>query len=151
DQILDLLRDTVGVRTARTAPLLDQPGRAAHLERPLDLVERVAVVAHDLAGLGDVAELRGELEQGELPSGTLWQGSHRVSSMGSGLFSDSQSTPGRTGWLPLCRTSGVRAEELPVGETLNCKRVLARQRVIVGAAAARRADYHWADIPTLGP
>ena len=51
-----LQRHTVGVRAARAAALLDQSGGAAHLERSLDLVERVAVVAHDLTGLRDVPQ-----------------------------------------------------------------------------------------------
>src|SRR5262245_27747789 len=80
DLVLDLLRHAIGVRSARPATLLDQGGGSSHLEGALDLVERVAVVAHDLAGLRDVPQLGGELQQRQLPSGTLWQGGHRVSS-----------------------------------------------------------------------
>jgi hypothetical protein len=51
---------------------------ATDLEGALDLVERVAVVAHDAAGLGAVAQFLGQVEQGQLPSGTLRQGGHQV-------------------------------------------------------------------------
>lgn len=63
---LDLRGDTVGMRIACAAPAFDQPGHAAGLEGPADLVERVPVVAHDLAGAGHVARFIGQLQQGEL-------------------------------------------------------------------------------------
>jgi hypothetical protein len=51
------------VRVARSALLLDERGHAADLEGALHLVERVAVVAHQLAGFRHVAELFCELQQ----------------------------------------------------------------------------------------
>src|SRR5690606_39512456 len=51
DGRLDLGRDPVRVRPTRAAALLDQGSDAAGLEGALDLVERIAVVAHDLARL----------------------------------------------------------------------------------------------------
>jgi hypothetical protein len=38
------------------------------------------MVAHDVAGFGHVADLLGELEQGQFPSGTLGRGGHLGSS-----------------------------------------------------------------------
>ena len=72
----DLWRDTVGVRVARTASLLDERGDAAGLEGSTHLVEGVAVVAHDFAGFGDVAEFLGEMKQRQLSSGTLSECGH---------------------------------------------------------------------------
>jgi hypothetical protein len=60
--------------------ILDEGCHAAGLEGAFDLVEGVAVVAHDVAGTGDVAELLGEFEQRELASGTLGRGGHLGSS-----------------------------------------------------------------------
>jgi hypothetical protein len=57
------------------------------------------VVAHQPAGLGDVTELLGELEQRELPSGTLGQGGHSGPSWVSGCLSNFHSTQ-RAGWSP---------------------------------------------------
>jgi hypothetical protein len=71
-------RNAVRVGAAGPTLLLDEVRHATHLEGAPDLVERVAVVAHDLAGLGDIAGLLGELEQGELPSSTLRNGGHLV-------------------------------------------------------------------------
>ena len=71
DDLFDLGRDPVGVWPARAATLFDQGGDSAGLEGALDLVERVTVVAHDLARLGDVAEFLGQLQQRELALGTL--------------------------------------------------------------------------------
>jgi len=76
DLLLDLGRDPVRVRMPRSALLLDEGGHAADLEGPAHLVEGVAVVAHDLAGLRHVAELLGRLQQGQLPLGTLRQRGH---------------------------------------------------------------------------
>lgn len=59
------------MRAPRTAALLNQCSDAADLEGPADLVEAVPVVAHEMAGLRDVAELLGELEQRELALGVL--------------------------------------------------------------------------------
>ena len=44
---------------------------ASHLEGTLHFIEGVSVVAHEAAGLGDVAEFFGQLQQGELSSDTL--------------------------------------------------------------------------------
>lgn len=60
------------------AALLDQGGDAANFEGFLELVEAVSLVAHDLARLGGVAKLRGQLKQRVLPLGTLLNGGHRV-------------------------------------------------------------------------
>ena len=56
----------VGVGMARSAAALHQAGDAAHLEGAPGLVERVTVVAHDLAGLGNVAQFLGQLQQDSL-------------------------------------------------------------------------------------
>jgi hypothetical protein len=66
------------VRVARAALLLDECGHAANLEGALHLVERVAVVAHQLAGFRNIAELLSELQQGQFPSGTVAGGGHSV-------------------------------------------------------------------------
>lgn len=60
--------------------VLDKRGDTADLERTSDFVEGVSMVAHDVAGFGHVAELLGELEQGQFPSGTLGGGGHLGSS-----------------------------------------------------------------------
>jgi hypothetical protein len=64
------------VRIARAALLLDQCGRAADLEGAAHLVEAVAVIAHQLASLRDIAELLGQLQQGQFSLGTLRERSH---------------------------------------------------------------------------
>ena len=90
DLVLDLVRRRGwGADRAGRGFCSIRAADAADLERALDLVERVAVVAHDLAGLGDVAELVGELQQRQLPSGTLWQGGHLGLLLVVGWFSDS--------------------------------------------------------------
>jgi hypothetical protein len=45
------------------AALLDQGANATDLKGAADLVKGIAVVAHDLAGLGHVAEFLGQLQQ----------------------------------------------------------------------------------------
>lgn len=65
-RVLDCLRPP-GARgwdaAQRAAALLDQSSGASHLEGTLDLVvERVPVVAHDLARLRDVPQLVSELK-----------------------------------------------------------------------------------------
>ena len=55
DLLLDLGLDAVGMRRLRATSLLDQAGHASDLEGAAHLVERVAVVAHQPAGLRDVA------------------------------------------------------------------------------------------------
>ena len=69
--LLNGFRNPVGMGMLRPPALLDQGGNAADLEGLLDLGESVAVIAHDLAGLGHVAEFLGQLQQGQLPLGTL--------------------------------------------------------------------------------
>jgi len=71
DAGLDLGADAVRVRSAGAAALLDQGGGAADLEGAAHLIEGVAVVAHDLAGTGDVAQFVGQLQQGQLAFDTL--------------------------------------------------------------------------------
>ena len=68
---LDLRGDPVRVGAAGAAALFDQRGDAPHLEGAADFIEGVAVVAHDLAGPGDVAEFVGQLQQRQLAFGTL--------------------------------------------------------------------------------
>jgi hypothetical protein len=68
---LDLGGQAVWVRAAGAAAVLHQGGHAAHLEGTAHLVEGVAVVAHHLAGAGDVAEFVGQLQQGQFALGTL--------------------------------------------------------------------------------
>jgi len=63
DLRFDVLRDAVGMWAPRTAALLDERGNAADLERPADLIEGIAVVAHDAAGLGDVLQLLSKMQQ----------------------------------------------------------------------------------------
>jgi hypothetical protein len=89
---LDLGGDAIGMRISRTAALLDEGGNAADLERTTDLVERIAMIAHDLAGSGDVPELFGQLQQGQLPLGTLRERSH-LGTPDSWWFGDYQSIP----------------------------------------------------------
>jgi hypothetical protein len=60
--------------------VLDERGDTADLKGASDFVEGVSMVTHDLAGFGHVAELLGELEQGQFPSGTLGHGGHLGSS-----------------------------------------------------------------------
>jgi hypothetical protein len=61
---------------ARTPALFDESCDATDLEGTFDFVEGVAVIAHELAGFGDVAELLGELQQGQFSLGTLGERSH---------------------------------------------------------------------------
>ncbi len=79
DGLLDLGRDAVGMRVAWPAALLDQGIEAAHLVGAADLVEQVAVVAHELTGLGHVAKGLGEMEQGFLAFDSVRCGGHLVS------------------------------------------------------------------------
>lgn len=55
----------------RSLRLFDLGGDAADPEGLLDLVEGILAVALDLAGLGDVDELLGQLKQRKHPLGTL--------------------------------------------------------------------------------
>jgi hypothetical protein len=71
DRGFDLGGDTVGMRPSGPASFVHESGDAADLERAPDLVEGVAVIAHELAGLGDIAEFIGESEQRQLALGTV--------------------------------------------------------------------------------
>jgi hypothetical protein len=71
DLLLDLGRHPIGVWPAGAAALFNERRHATGLEGPADLVEGVAVVAHETAGLGDVLELGRKLQQRELASRTL--------------------------------------------------------------------------------
>ena len=66
DRLLGVLSDPVGVSVARAGDPVDQPAGAVGLEVTADLVELPAALADDAAGLADVAELAGKLEQSEL-------------------------------------------------------------------------------------
>jgi hypothetical protein len=79
DLLLDLQRDAIGMRIARSALLLNQGCDAADLEGA-DFVEGGTVLAHEFAGLGDVTELLGQLQQGQCSLGTLRERSHLGSS-----------------------------------------------------------------------
>src|SRR5215470_866464 len=74
------------MRSSRSAALLDQGVDAADLEGTPDLVEAVAVVTHEAAGLRDVAELFGQAQQRELSPGTLGLGGHLCLLFGSWLI-----------------------------------------------------------------
>jgi len=80
DLLFDLGGKAIGMRVFRSALVLDERSDASDLEGSSDFVERVPMVAHDLAGFGDVSELLGEFEQRQFPSGTLGRGGHSDSS-----------------------------------------------------------------------
>jgi hypothetical protein len=63
-------------RVSRPALVFDEISHPTGLERAAHLVEGVAVIAHDLARLGDVAKLLGQLQQRQLAFGTLRQSSN---------------------------------------------------------------------------
>ena len=63
DPLLDGFRHAIRVWVFGTAAFLDLGADTTDFERLLGFVEGVAVVARDLAGLGEVAELFGELQQ----------------------------------------------------------------------------------------
>src|SRR5262249_47204665 len=77
DGILDLLRHPVLQHRLLAADLL-QRQLAAFVVELLEPVEAVAAVAHHLAGLADVAELLGELQQPNLGADDLLFGRHGV-------------------------------------------------------------------------
>src|SRR5437773_5993099 len=77
DGILDLLRHPVLQYWLLAADLL-QRQLAAFVVELLEPVEAVAAVAHHLAGLADVAELLGELQQSDLGADNLLLGGHGV-------------------------------------------------------------------------
>jgi hypothetical protein len=60
---LDLGGQAIGMRAAGATAVIDEGGHAAGLEGAPHFVEGVAVIAHDLAGPGDVAEFLGQLQQ----------------------------------------------------------------------------------------
>jgi len=66
DGRLDLRGDAIGMRALGTGQPIDQAVGAVGLEVAADLVELLARVAHQLAGLGDVVEVARQLEQREL-------------------------------------------------------------------------------------
>ena len=84
------------MRIARPSLLFDEASDSSHLEGAPDLIERVSVVADNLARLGHVPEFFGQLEQGQLPSGTLRDGHSVLRSL---AFEDPK-VPRRTGWSP---------------------------------------------------
>lgn len=61
--LLDSFGHPVRMRVSGAAALLDEGGHAADLEGLLDLVEGFAMVAHDLAGPGNIAQFFGQLQQ----------------------------------------------------------------------------------------
>jgi hypothetical protein len=78
DLLLDLRRNAVGVRSARTSLVCHKRRHASHLEGTTDLVKRIAVIAHELAGPRDVLKFFGQRQQRELPLDTLgWGGQLR--------------------------------------------------------------------------
>lgn len=66
DGLLDVLADPVGVRVAWAGDPVEQTVGAVGLEVAPDLIELLAAVADDAAGLAHIAELAGKLEQSEL-------------------------------------------------------------------------------------
>jgi len=80
DLLFDLGGEAIGMRIFGPTLVLDERGDASDLEGTSDFVEGVSMVAHDVTGFGHVAELLGELEQGQFPSGTLGRGGHLGSS-----------------------------------------------------------------------
>jgi hypothetical protein len=64
------------VRLTWSAALFNRGEYAADLECTTDLVKGVAVIAHELSGPGDVTELLGQWQQGELPLGILRERSY---------------------------------------------------------------------------
>lgn len=63
---LDRLGQPVGMWSARPGQPIDQTGRAVSLEVAADLVELLAAVADQLAGLGHITEVRCQLQQAQL-------------------------------------------------------------------------------------
>lgn len=103
---LDLGTDAVGMGAARPALLLDEAGDTGGLEGALDLVERVAVIAHELACPGDVAEFLGQLQQRELALGNLLGSGHLGCPGVTGRCGNHQSTEG-PGARPETSVSGA--------------------------------------------
>lgn len=61
DGLLDLFGHPVRVWVARPGQAVDQPLGAVGLVVPADLVELLPAVAHDFAGLADIAQISGQL------------------------------------------------------------------------------------------
>lgn len=59
--LVDLGSEAVGMRPIAATALFDQSGHAANLKGTADFVEGVALVAHDVARKGEIAEFVGEL------------------------------------------------------------------------------------------
>ncbi|MFO1307072.1 MAG: hypothetical protein U1F64_01310 [Burkholderiales bacterium] len=76
DAFLDLGCDAIGMRIAGTALLFDQRSDAPGLKGTAHFIKAVAMEAHDLGGLGDVAEFLGELQQRQFAFDTLSQSGH---------------------------------------------------------------------------
>src|SRR6516165_8816934 len=77
DGIFDLLRHAVLQHRLLAADLLQCP-LAAFVVEFLEAVEAVAAVAHHLAGLADIAELLGKLQQSNLGTDNFLLGGHGV-------------------------------------------------------------------------
>ena len=77
DGVFDLLRHAVLQHRLLAADLL-QRQLAAFVVELLEAVEAVAAVAHHLAGLADIAELLGKLQQSNLGADDLLFGRHGV-------------------------------------------------------------------------
>jgi hypothetical protein len=75
--VLDVLRHAVLQHRLLAADLL-QCHLAAFVVEFLEAVEAVAAVAHHLAGLADIAELLGKLQQSNLGADDLLFGRHGV-------------------------------------------------------------------------
>jgi len=80
DLRFDLGGDAVGMWAPGAATVINEGSDTADLKSAANLVEGVAMIAHDVAGSRHVAELLGEFEQRELSSGTLGRGGHLGSS-----------------------------------------------------------------------
>jgi len=71
EDLFKFLGEPAGVGIAGTPDFI-QEGLGAHgLEVPSDLVELLAGIPHDLAGLGDVVEVGSEFQERELPAGSF--------------------------------------------------------------------------------
>lgn len=68
DGVFDRLGYPVGVRAAGAGRAVEQALGAIGLEIAADLVELLAAVAQQLAGLGDIAKVGGRLQQRQLAS-----------------------------------------------------------------------------------
>jgi len=108
DLLFDLGRHAIWMRITRPAFLLDQCSDAADLKGPPDLVEGVAVVAHQLAGLRYVAEFLGQLQQGEFSLGTLRERSY-LGTPDSSRCGSHESTPETRVAAPGIYSVGCRA------------------------------------------